>query len=77
MPNLIKPKDRMKMPRQLMPELDPVARGKNFEEVNLGFDPALAKAGECRDILSGQAISTGPRKSLNLEPYFACWLQID
>jgi glutamate synthase (NADPH) small chain len=42
MPNPIPNKERMKMPRQEMPELDPRLRTSSFEEVNLGFDPALA-----------------------------------
>jgi glutamate synthase (NADPH) small chain len=42
MPNTIPNKDRMKMPRQHMPERDAQVRAHNFEEVNLGFDPALA-----------------------------------
>jgi glutamate synthase (NADPH/NADH) small chain len=32
----------MKIPRQHMPERDAQVRAHNFEEVNLGFDPALA-----------------------------------
>jgi glutamate synthase (NADPH/NADH) small chain len=32
----------MKMPRQPMPERPPLERNCTFEEVNLGFDPALA-----------------------------------
>jgi glutamate synthase (NADPH/NADH) small chain len=32
----------MKIPRQHMREQDPAVRAHNFEEVNLGFDPALA-----------------------------------
>ncbi|MBI2968739.1 MAG: NADPH-dependent glutamate synthase [Bacteroidetes bacterium] len=36
-------KDRMKIPRQQMPEQEPLARVANFLEVNLGFDAELAK----------------------------------
>ena len=36
-------KERMKIPRQLMPEQDPLVRRNNFNEVNLGFTEALAK----------------------------------
>jgi len=43
MPNTIPNKERMKMPRQQMPERPPDVRARNFEEVNLGFDPELAK----------------------------------
>jgi glutamate synthase (NADPH) small chain len=42
MPNTIPNKERMKMPRQHMPEREPELRAHDFEEVNLGFDPALA-----------------------------------
>ncbi len=44
MPNSIPNKERMKMPRQHMPEREPDVRAHNFEEVNLGFDPELANA---------------------------------
>jgi glutamate synthase (NADPH) small chain len=43
MPNTIPNRERMKMPRQHMPEQDSQARARNFTEVNLGFDPALAQ----------------------------------
>lgn len=42
MPNPIPNKDRMKMPRQHMPERQPEVRARNFEEVNLGYLPELA-----------------------------------
>jgi glutamate synthase (NADPH) small chain len=42
MPNTVPNKERMKIPRQHMPEQDPTARAHNFQEVNLGFNPALA-----------------------------------
>jgi len=42
MPNTVSNKERMKIPRQHMREQDPLARAHNFQEVNLGFDPALA-----------------------------------
>jgi len=42
MPELSK-KDRMKIPRQPMPEQDSGLRSANFEEVNLGFTEELAK----------------------------------
>ena len=41
--NEISKKDRMKIPRQPMPEQDPDIRRLNFEEVNLGFTEELAK----------------------------------
>ncbi|MCX8011150.1 MAG: dihydropyrimidine dehydrogenase, partial [Ignavibacteria bacterium] len=36
-------KDRMKIPRQKMPEQEPMERIHNFNEVNLGFTEELAK----------------------------------
>ncbi len=39
MPNTLANKERMKLPRQHMPERDAHVRARNFEEVNLGFDP--------------------------------------
>jgi glutamate synthase (NADPH/NADH) small chain len=36
-------KERMKIPRQVMPEQDPTIRNHNFYEVNLGFTEELAK----------------------------------
>ncbi len=36
-------KERMKIPRQMMPEQDPLIRRNNFSEVNLGFTEELAK----------------------------------
>lgn len=43
MVNTIPNKERMKMPRQRMPERPPLERNRTFDEVNLGFDAALAK----------------------------------
>jgi glutamate synthase (NADPH/NADH) small chain len=42
MPNTIPNKERMKMPRQHMPEREALERSHSFEEVNLGFRPDLA-----------------------------------
>ena len=42
MPNPVPNKERMKLPRLHMPERPPLERNCTFEEVNLGFDPALA-----------------------------------
>ena len=36
------PKERMKIPRQKMPEQDPKKRGKNFDEVPYGYNSELA-----------------------------------
>ena len=43
MPNTIPNKERMKMPRQHMPEAEPLHRCHNFQEVNLGFHPDLVR----------------------------------
>ena len=42
MPELSK-KERMKIPRQPMPEQDSGERRSNFKEVNLGFTEELAR----------------------------------
>ena len=42
MAEFLTPKERMKIPKQPMPEQDPNRRNKNFEEVNFGFDKELA-----------------------------------
>jgi glutamate synthase (NADPH/NADH) small chain len=39
----LKPKDRLKIPRQKMPEQEPAERSHNFLEVNLGLDFEVAK----------------------------------
>ena len=36
------PKERMKIPRQKMPEQNPKERGGNFDEVPYGYDTDLA-----------------------------------
>jgi glutamate synthase (NADPH) small chain len=41
--NPVSPKDRMKIPRQLMPEQPAAERAHTFTEVNLGYDAALAQ----------------------------------
>ena len=43
MSNSISPKDRMKIPRQRMPEQKPGERKHNFREVNLGLELAVAQ----------------------------------
>jgi glutamate synthase (NADPH/NADH) small chain len=40
--NALKPRDRMRLPRQAMPEQAPAARRHNFEEVNLGLGAPAA-----------------------------------
>jgi glutamate synthase (NADPH/NADH) small chain len=48
-PNTLPLKDRMKIPRVHMPELDPAVRSRNFEEVNRGLlaADALQEATRC------------------------------
>jgi glutamate synthase (NADPH) small chain len=41
--NPLSPKERIKVPRQLMPEQPADVRAHNFEEVNLGYSPELAQ----------------------------------
>jgi glutamate synthase (NADPH/NADH) small chain len=47
--NALPLKERMKIVRTIMPELDPQVRSRNFEEVNLGLPPkdALTEATRC------------------------------
>lgn len=40
--NTVPNKERIRIPRQHMPEREAHVRARNFEEVNLGFDPELA-----------------------------------
>ena len=40
--NTLTPKERLRIPRQSMPEQDPKVRSHNFSEVNLGFDEETA-----------------------------------
>jgi len=42
--NPVSPKERVKIPRQHMPEQGPKQRAANFQEVNLGLSDALANA---------------------------------
>lgn len=42
-PPALSAKERMKIPRQKMPEQEPLERVRNFEEVNLGFTAELAR----------------------------------
>ncbi len=48
MANPLKPAERVKIPRQHMPEQDATARAQNFEEVNLGLSFELAKTEAAR-----------------------------
>ncbi len=50
----LKPKDRMNIPRQVMPEQEADVRKKNFNEVALGFTEELAAAESSRCIECGK-----------------------
>ncbi|MCB1232579.1 MAG: hypothetical protein KDN19_20190 [Verrucomicrobiae bacterium] len=39
--------------------------------------PRLAKSGEARDLLSGEAIAIGPRRTVSLPPYWGRWLLVN
>lgn len=58
----ISPKDRMKIPRQHMPEQEPAERRQNFLEVNLGLDEEMAKleADRCLQCKSQQCMHGCP-----------------
>ena len=46
-------------------------------KIRLGdLHPDLAKTGEARDLLSGELLATGPRKTLTLPSYWAQWWQL-
>ena len=49
----MKPAERMKIPREPMPALDPVARSSTFNEVNLG----LAEQHASRALYPGAVLS--------------------
>lgn len=53
--NALKPKERMKILRHEMPARDAGARGHDFAEVNLGFDPSLATAEALRCLACAKA----------------------
>ena len=55
-------KDKLKIPRQKMPEQDPQARAKNFMEVPLGYSPEVAQleAQRCLNCKKPQCIDGCP-----------------
>ena len=55
-------KERMKLPRQKMPERPPDERNKDFKEVNIGLtaDAAVAEARRCLDCANPQCVSGCP-----------------
>ncbi len=54
--------ERMKIPRQKMPEQDPSVRNKNFQEVNLGMElqAALTEAQRCLQCKNAKCIAGCP-----------------
>ncbi len=58
----MKPAERMKISRQPMPEQDPQARSRNFEEVNLGMaaEAARLEAERCLRCKEGKCIAGCP-----------------
>jgi len=58
----VPPKDRMKLGRQKMPERGPDERNKDFEEVNLGLTPEMARAEarRCLDCVNPQCVAGCP-----------------
>ena len=62
MTNRLSPKQRVKIPRQTMPEQAPAARRQNFEEVNLGLPAALAatEASRCIECADPKCVAGCP-----------------
>ena len=56
--NTVPNKERMKIPRLHMPERAAEIRARNFEEVNLGFDPKLAKLESIRCLICAKPTCT-------------------
>jgi glutamate synthase (NADPH) small chain len=58
MANTLAKKDRLKLPRQHMPEVEPEVRAHSFEEVNLGFGPAAAEIESLRCLACAKPVCT-------------------
>ena len=60
--NPLKPKERMAIPRQEMPQADPAGRAHTYEEVNLGFELEAAKqeARRCLECASPRCVDGCP-----------------
>jgi glutamate synthase (NADPH/NADH) small chain len=60
--NRLSPKERVKIPRQKMPEQEPLARRANFEEVNLGLGVGVAatEASRCIECASPKCVQGCP-----------------
>ncbi|HEX2832066.1 MAG TPA: NADPH-dependent glutamate synthase [Thermoanaerobaculia bacterium] len=78
MPNSIPNKERMKLPRQHMPEREATVRAHNFEEVNLGFDPELATQESLRCLTCAKPTCTrGCPVGVNVKEFIARILEHD
>jgi glutamate synthase (NADPH/NADH) small chain len=62
MTNPLSPKERVKIPRQQMPEQEPCARRHNFDEVNLGLGAAVAatEASRCIECADPKCVKGCP-----------------
>ena len=62
MKNPLSPKERVKIPRQRMPEQEPAQRRRNFAEVNLGLavDVAATEASRCIECASPACVKGCP-----------------
>ena len=58
----LSPKERMKIPRQKMPERDPQERARNFDEVPLGFEEevAMMEAARCLECRNPKCVGGCP-----------------
>lgn len=70
--NPLTPKERVKLPRQSMPEMDPLERSRCFEEVNCGFTSVLAheEAKRCLDCKT-QHCNTGCPVGVKIRDFIA------
>ena len=62
-------KERMKIPRQSMPEQDSVERAHNFKEVNLGFTEELAmlEAQRCLQCPKPSCVEGCPSEAIKIQ----------
>ena len=78
MANTIPNKERMKLPRQHMPERDAIDRSTTFDEVNLGFHPDLAKDEALRCLACAKpACTTGCPVAVKVKEFVALIIEGD
>jgi glutamate synthase (NADPH/NADH) small chain len=78
MPNAVPNKERMKMPRQQMPERPADERNRTFEEVNLGFDLDLATKEALRCLACAKPTCTrGCPVGVNVKDFVALIIEGD